>query len=88
MIMSSLKKLFKTEYKIVPTFDVDNNCNGYVPLSRSIFGWFPLRMYQTDNDGKLDTTDAFFRTYEDALSFVKHETQILTDEEISSAKNA
>lgn len=79
---------FKTEYKIVPTYSKDNKCNGYVPLSRNIIGWLPLRMYQYDEENNLQEVNAFFKTYEAALTFVKHETTILTDEEISNAKNA
>lgn len=84
----SKSNLFKTEYKIVPTYSPNNESNGYVPLSRNIVGWLPLRMFQFNEDGELKETDAFFKTYEDALSFIKHETTILTDEEILNAKNA
>lgn len=84
----SKNSLFKTEYKIVPTYSSDNKRNGYVPLSRSIIGWFPLKMYQSDDNGVLQEVEAFFKTYEDAIAFVKHEITILTDEEILSAKNA
>jgi hypothetical protein len=83
-----LNNLFKTEYKIVPTYSKDNKRNGYVPLSKSIVGWLPLKMYQCDENGDKQEVEAFFKTYEDALTFVKHETTILTNEEISSAKNA
>lgn len=79
---------FKTEYKIVPTYSKDNKRSGYVPLSRNIIGWWPLKMYQHDENGNIQEVEAFFKTYEDALTFVKHETTILTDEEISGAKNA
>lgn len=80
--------LFKTEYKIIPTYSADNKRNGYMPLSRNIIGWFPLKMYQFDENAELQEVEAFFKTYEDALAFVKHETTILTDEEILDAKNA
>lgn len=80
--------LFKTEYKIVPTYSKDNKRNGYVPLSKTIVGWWPLKMFQMDEDNRIQQVDAFFRTYEDALTFVKHETTVLNDEEILSAKNA
>ncbi len=84
----SKSNLFKTEYKIVPTFSVDNKKNGFVPLAKSFIGWYPLRMYQFNKDGLLQEVNAFFKTYEEALTFVKHETAILTDEEILDAKNA
>lgn len=80
--------LFKTQYKIVPTYSKDNKRNGYVPMSKYIFGWLPLKMYQIDEDGHMQEVEAFFKNYEDALSFVKHETTILSDEEILGAKNA
>lgn len=82
------RSLFKTEYKIVPTFSVDNAKNGYVPLQKSLIGWYPLRMYQFNKDGVMQEVNAFFKTYEEALMFVKYETAILTDEEILDAKNA
>lgn len=79
---------FKTKYKIVPTYSQDNKRNGYIPLAKLIIGWMPLTMYQLGDDGKIKEIEAFFKTYEDAMAFVKHETSILTDEEILSAKNA
>lgn len=84
----SKNNLFKTEYKIVPTYSTDNKCNGYVPLSKSFIGWMPLRMFQFNAEGKMQEVEAYFKTYEEALTFIKHETSILTDEEILDAKNA
>lgn len=80
--------IFKAKYKIVPTYSQDNKRNGYIPLSKTIIGWMPLSMYQLGADGEVKQVEALFKTYEDAMAFVKHETSILSDEEIFSAKNA
>lgn len=80
--MGKLNKIFKTRYKIVPTYTKDNKINGYVPLSKIIIGWAPLLMYQFDEDGKKNETEAYFKTYEDAIDFVRYEEKILTDDEI------
>ena len=44
-----------------------------------------LQVYQA-NDKSVDSSDNFFNTYKDALTFLKHETTILTDEKISDTK--
>lgn len=86
--MTLLKQgLFQTTYKIVPTYTRDNKCNGYVPKKKTIIGWMPFQMYQFDEEGNMQEVEAYFKTYQDALTFVKHETTILSDEEISNAKN-
>lgn len=79
--------LFKTEYKIVPTYSKENKRNGYVPLSKNIIGWWPLKMFQYNEDGTISETEAFFKTYEEAMSFIKHEISILSDEEILGTKD-
>lgn len=83
--MSFIKDWFKTKYKIVPVYTQKNEICGYTVLSKNVVGWIPLQIYQTADMG-FAQTDNFFNTYEEALTFLKHETTILTDEKISDTK--
>lgn len=83
--MSFIKNWFKTKYKIVPVYTPKNEICGYTVLSKNIIGWMQLQVYQA-NDKSVDSSDNFFNTYKDALTFLKHETTILTDEKISDTK--
>lgn len=83
--MSFIKDWFKTKYKIVPVYTQKNEICGYTVLSKNVVGWIPLQIYQTADMGFVQT-DNFFNTYEEALTFLKHETTILTDEKISDTK--
>ena len=83
--MSLIKDWFKTKYKIVPVYTQKSEICGYTVLSKNVVGWIPLQIYQTADMG-FAQTDNFFNTYEEALTFLKHETTILTDEKISDTK--
>lgn len=83
--MGIFKDWFKTKYKIVPVYNAKNAICGYTVVSKNIIGWLPLPMFQSDDEGNVDSTDSIFKTYEDAITFLKHETTILTDEEISNS---
>lgn len=83
--MSFIKDWFKTKYKIVPVYTQKNEICGYTVLSKNAVGWIPLQIYRAADIG-LAPTDNFFNTYEDALTFLKHETIILTDEKISDTE--
>lgn len=81
--MSILKnRWFDTQYKIVPTYSQNNTCNGYVAMSRWLFIWYPLKRYQFNGDGGRVEVDAFFVTYEDAITYLQHEITLMTDEEV------
>lgn len=84
--MSFIKNWFKTKYKIVPVYTQKNEICGYTVLSKNVVGWMPLQSYHVSDLG-FAPTDNFFSTYEDALTFLKHETIILTDEEISNTQD-
>lgn len=86
-IMSILKDWFKTKYKIIPVYNLQNKICGYTILIKSILGWVQLQMYQVQEGMGVNETDNIFQTYEDAMVFLKHETTILTDEKISDTKN-
>lgn len=86
--MNKIKQWFRPRYKIVPTYTADNQINGYMPLEHAFVDYMRMPMLQMDTDGTFRETDAWFKTYEDALNFLKHETKILNDEEISDTENA
>lgn len=44
--MSLLKDWFKTKYKIIPVYNLQNKICGYTVLIKSILGWVQLQMYQ------------------------------------------
>lgn len=84
--MSFIKDWFKTKYKIVPLYQKREIC-GYTILSKSSIGWSPVQFYRQPDVGlSLLPVDCVFNTYEDALTFLKHETTILTDEKISDTE--
>ena len=83
--MSFIKEWFKAKYKIVPVYTEKNEICGYTVLAKDMIGWVPLQSFHVSESGFAPTNN-FCNTYEDALAFLKHETTILTDEEISDTK--
>lgn len=84
--MSIFKERFKTKYKIIPVYKTPSEICGYTVMTKSIIGWAPIPMCQQQKDN-ITPVDNIFKTYEDAITFLKHETKILTNEEIYPAKN-
>lgn len=85
--MGKLTQWFTEKYKIVPTYTSDRKINGYMPLKKSWIGYYvPMMMLQDNGDGRMKQVDAWFDNYNNALLFLKHETKIITNEEIFGAK--
>ena len=84
--MGFFKEWFKTKYKIVPVYTGEYEIYGYTVLSKTFIMWSPMRMYYSNGDVPL-AVDNTFKTYADALIFLKHETTIMTDEEVSNPTN-
>lgn len=85
--MSKIKKWFQPRYKIVPTYTADNKVNGYMPLKHSCLDYMQMPMLQIGADGNFHQTNAWFKTYDDAMEFLKHEVKVFDDEEISHTEN-
>lgn len=83
--MSFMKDWFKTKYKIVPVYTQKNEICGYTVLSKVAIGWMQTQVYRVTDTG-LFLKDSLFNAYEDALTFLKHETTTLTDEKISDTE--
>lgn len=83
--MSFINDWFKAKYKIVPVYTEKNEICGYTVLAKDMIGWVPLQSFHVSESGFVPTNN-FCNTYEDALNFLKHETTILADEEISDTK--
>lgn len=84
--MNKLTNWFRTKHKIVPTYSQEHKCNGYVAEHHTIFGWIPMPMMQYDGQGEPHQVHSYFKTYEDAVAFIKHETTIIEDETVSDTK--
>lgn len=85
--MGKLTNWFKAKYKIVPTYTSGKKISGYMPLKSSWVGYYvPMAMLQDDGSGRMKQVDAWFTNYADAINFLKHETKIITHEEIFGTK--
>lgn len=84
--MSIFKDWFKTKYKIIPVYKTPSVICGYTVMTKSVIGWAPIPMCQQQEDS-IAPVDNIFKTYEDAITFLKHETKILTNEEIYPTTN-
>lgn len=83
--MSCFKDWFKTKYKIIPVYNAEYDICGYTVMSKTVLGWWPVHVYQHTED-RLNPVDNVFKTYKEALTFLKHKTTILSDEEISNTE--
>lgn len=84
--MSRLKEWFQTKYKIVPVYTTEFQIYGYKILSKFILAWLPVGMYEF-HDGEAVSVDNIFKSYDDALNFLKHETTVFTNEKIPNTTN-
>lgn len=84
--MSFFKDWMKTKYKIVPVYNPKSEICGYTVLFHNIISWLPVKMYLHVEDDFI-LTDNVFATYDEAMTFLKHETTIITDEEIHNRAN-
>lgn len=81
--MSFIKDWLKAKYKIVPVYTTGSKIIGYTVLHKDCLGWLPMKMYEQGESEMLSSVDCMFSSYDDALSFLKHNTTILTNEKIS-----
>ena len=82
-MMSFIKNWLQAKYKIVPVYSIGKKISGYTVLCKDCLGWLPMKMYEKEDSNVLASIDCFFTSYDDALSFLKHNITILTNEKIS-----